>query len=114
MNTLKIALIAAASIALPVIGCAAGDVPEEGPAVQTEEGVDPAAKTGAIIGTSGTIVSVGPGSSPPSPPLRCPSVCERSADGSYCHCPHGFGTKSGAVCPYGKQFLCYLAQCACY
>lgn len=113
MNTLKIALVAAVVVALPVIGCAAADVPEE-TNVSTEQNVDPTARTGAIIGSSGTIVQVDPTYNPPVPPVACPTVCTRTEDGKACYCPHGFGVKSGAVCPYGKQFLCFAAYCACY
>lgn len=27
---------------------------------------------------------------------------------------HGLGVKSGVVCPYGKQYLCFATYCGCY
>lgn len=112
-TALKIALVTATAAALTVIGCASD--PEETANVSTEQGVDPARVPGAVIGTSGTIVVVQPGSNnPPQPVAQCPSVCTRSSDGKYCHCPLGFGVKSGYVCPYGQSFLCFNGFCACY
>lgn len=118
MKPLHIVLVTAVAVAMPVVGCFAEDVSDQTPSVSTEQEVDPARLPGAIIGSSGTIVQVGPGTYPPVgyPPIVCPDTCSRAANGIGCNCPvpHGLGVKSGLVCPYGQQFICFATYCSCY